>query len=46
MPNNITYISKVGIYNDDYELVAIATMAHPIRKDEDKSIQIRLRWDW
>jgi len=43
---NTTYITKVGLYNNNYELVGYATMAHPVRKDEDKSIQIRLRMDW
>lgn len=46
MANNTTYITKVGIYNDDYELVAVASLAHPIRKDEERDIQIRLKWDW
>ena len=46
MQNNTTYITKVGLYNENFELVAVASLAHPIRKDEDKSIQIRLRWDW
>lgn len=46
MKDNTTYITKVGLYNDDYELVAVATLAHPIRKDEDKDIQVRIKWDW
>lgn len=44
-PNNTTYITKVGIYNDDYELVAVASLAQPIRKEENLDLQIRLRYD-
>lgn len=46
MPDNTTYITKVGLYNDDYELVAVASLAHPIRKEESQDLQIRIRWDF
>jgi hypothetical protein len=46
MQNNTTYITKVGLYNDDYELVAVASLAHPIKKEESQDLQIRLRWDF
>jgi len=46
MENKTTYITKVGLYNEHFELIAVASLAHPIRKDEDKDLQIRLRWDW
>lgn len=46
MPNNTTYITKVGLYNDDYELIAVASLAHPIKKEESQDVQIRLRWDF
>lgn len=41
-----TYISAVGIYNDDYELVALAKLAQPIKKKEEEDVQIRLRFDF
>lgn len=46
MPSNITYITKVGIYNDQYELVAVASLGSPIRKKEEDQILFRLKWDW
>lgn len=44
--NNTTYISSVGLYNEDYELVAVAKLAQPIRKREQDRLDIRLRMDW
>jgi hypothetical protein len=44
--DNTTYVTAVGIYNEDYELVAIAKLAQPIRKREKDRIDIRLRMDF
>lgn len=44
--DNTTYISSVGLYNEDYELVAVAKLAQPIRKREQDRLDIRLRMDW
>lgn len=43
---NTTYISQVGLFNEDYELVAVAKMAQPIRKREQDRLDIRLRMDF
>jgi hypothetical protein len=43
---NITYISKVGIYDKDKNLIAIATMANPIKKTENKDYMIKMRLDF
>lgn len=45
MPDNTTYIDTIGIYNEEYELVAIAKLSQAIRKDENQDIQFRLRFD-
>lgn len=44
--DSTTYISSVGLYNEDYELVAVAKMAQPIRKREQDRLDIRLRMDF
>jgi hypothetical protein len=44
--NNTTYITKVGLYDDDYKLVGVITLAHPIRKDENQDILIRAKLDF
>ena len=44
--DNTTYISSVGLYNEDYELVAVAKLAQPIRKRERDRLDIRLRLDF
>jgi hypothetical protein len=41
-----TYITTVGLYNEDYELVGLAKVAQPIRKDENQDILFRLRLDF
>lgn len=41
----ITYVTAVGIYNEDRELVAVAKLASPIRKREQDRLDIRLRMD-
>lgn len=46
MPNNTTYITKVGFYDAEYRLVGVASLAHPIRKDENQDILIRVRLDF
>ena len=43
---NITYISKVGIYDKDKNLIAIATLANPIKKSEYRDYMIKMRLDF
>ena len=41
----ITYISKVGIYDKDLNLIAIAGVANPVRKLEERSYTFKLKLD-
>ena len=41
-----TWITAVGLYNEDRKLVAIAKLAQPIRKREKDKINIRLKMDF
>ena len=40
-----TYITAIGIYNEERQLVGVAKLAQPIRKRERDNIDIRLRLD-
>lgn len=40
------YITTVGLYNDNYELVGMASVAQPVKKELQADIQIRLRLDF
>lgn len=39
------YISRVGIYDEDKNLIAVAKLATPIRKREDEAVTIKLKLD-
>lgn len=39
------YITTIGLYNDDYELVAIAKLASPLEKRDDVDMNVIIRWD-
>ena len=41
-----TYISKVGIYDEHKNLIAIATLANPIKKTSDRDYMIKMRLDF
>ena len=41
-----TYISKVGIYDEDYNLIAIAKLANPVKKTENKGYTFKLKMDF
>lgn len=43
---NTTYISKVGIYDKYKNLIAIATLANPIKKTEKRDYMIKMRLDF
>lgn len=43
---NTTYISKIGIYDEDKNLIAIATLANPVKKTEMKEYTFKLRMDF
>jgi len=39
------YITKVGLYNDFNELIAIGQLSHPIKNDKELSLAINVRFD-
>ena len=41
----VTYISKIGIYDKDKNLIAIAGLANPVRKLEERSYTFKLKLD-
>jgi hypothetical protein len=41
----ITYVTAIGLYNEERQLVAVAKIAQPIRKRERDDIDIKLRMD-
>ena len=41
----VTYISKVGIYDENKNLIAVAALANPVRKLEDRSYTFKLKLD-
>ena len=40
-----TYISSIGIYDDDRNLIAIAKIATPVKKTEDREFTFKLKLD-
>lgn len=41
-----TYITTVGLYNDNNELLAVAKLSKPLVKDFTKEALIRIKLDW
>lgn len=41
----VTYISKVGIYDENRNLIAVASLANPVRKLEDRNYTFKLKLD-
>lgn len=42
---NNTYISKIGIYDKDKNLIAVAALANPVKKTEKRDFMFKLRLD-
>ena len=40
-----TWISKIGIYDENKNLLAIATLANPIKKTEERDFTFKLKLD-
>lgn len=38
----ITYITSIGLYNDNYELLAIGKISKPIKKSFDESLKLKV----
>ena len=41
-----TFISKIGLYDEDHNLIAIATLANPVKKLEDLDYTFKLKLDF
>ena len=39
------FISKIGIYDDNQNLIAIATLADPVLKQEDQDYTFKIKLD-
>jgi hypothetical protein len=44
--NPQTYITTVGLYNDENELLAVAKLSKPVRKSFDEEVLLRVRLDY
>jgi len=42
----VSYVTTVGLYNDDGEMLAVAKLSEPLRKDPNNDITIRVRLDY
>ncbi len=40
-----TYISKIGIYDEDKNLIGIASLARPVKKTESRDLTFKLKYD-
>lgn len=43
--NGTTWITAIGLYNEERKLIAVAKLAQPIRKREGDKLNIRLKYD-
>lgn len=44
--NPISYVTTIGLYNDENELLAVAKLSRPLQKAKDKEALIRVRLDY
>ena len=44
--NPVSYITTVGLYNDSNQLVAVAKLSEPLKKDPTNDITLRVRLDY
>ena len=42
---NITYISKIGIFDENHNLIAIAKLANPVKKEEKVGHTFKVKLD-
>ena len=40
------YVTTIGLFNKQYELVAVAKTSQPIKKSINDDIMFKLKWDW
>ena len=43
---NITYVTTVGLYNDNEELLAVAKLSKPVRKTSNSEMIIKIKLDY
>ena len=41
-----TYISKIGIYDENKNLVAVAKLATPVKKTEERDYTFKMKYDF
>ena len=41
-----TYISQIGLYDDDKNLIGVAKLATPVKKTEDREFTFKLKLDF
>jgi len=44
--NPVTYITTIGLYSSDNELLAVAKLSEPIKKTPDTEVTLRVRLDY
>ena len=42
----ISYVTSVGLYSADSELLAVAKLSEPLRKDPTNELTLRVRLDY
>ncbi len=42
----VTYITTVGLYNNNRDLLAIAKLSKPLKKTPDTDLLIKIRLNW
>jgi hypothetical protein len=42
----VTYISKIGIYDENENLIGVATVATPVKKTLDRNLTFKLKLDF
>ena len=42
----VSYITTVGLYSPDKELLAVAKLSEPLKKDPTQEMTIRVRLDY
>jgi hypothetical protein len=40
-----TFVSKIGIYDEDMNLIAVAKLATPVKKTEERDLTFKLKLD-
>ena len=43
---NTTFISKIGIFDENKKLIAVATLANPVKKTLDREFMFKMRMDF